>query len=101
MQERPRRRGERVRRRAPVALLRYLAGSPIFAAALGALIAFALGLEEISSSTPVYLEYAADISFSLLETVVFIGVSLFQIFYVRRWFEGRERGTKGRAKNWA
>ena len=39
---------------------------------------------------------------SLMETVVFIGVSLFQIFYVRRWFEGRERGAKKRgAKNWA
>lgn len=26
---------------------------------------------------------------SLFETVVFIGVSVFQLFYVRRWFEGK------------
>ena len=39
---------------------------------------------------------------SLMETVVFIGVSLFQIFYVRRWFEGRERQMAKRgAKSWA
>ena len=39
---------------------------------------------------------------SLVETVIFIGVSLFQIFYVRRWFEGRERQMAKRgAKSWA
>jgi len=31
---------------------------------------------------------------SLLETVVFIGVSIFQLFYVRRWFEGKGVVTK-------
>jgi hypothetical protein len=35
---------------------------------------------------------------SLFETVVFIGVSIFQLFYVRRWFEGRGVGT---GKQWA
>jgi len=36
---------------------------------------------------------------SLFETVVFIGVSLFQLFWVRRWFEGR--GLRAQSRSWA
>ncbi|TFJ85973.1 hypothetical protein NSK_002793 [Nannochloropsis salina CCMP1776] len=36
---------------------------------------------------------------SVFETVVFIGVSLFQLFWVRRWFEGR--GLRARSREWA
>ena len=61
---------------APVALLRYLAGSPIFAGALLALIAFTLGLEEISDPAAPAVEYAADLAFSGLETVVLLRVML-------------------------
>lgn len=42
---------------------------------------------------------------SLFETVVFIGVSVFQLFYVRRWFEGRglqgQHGGRGGSRQWA
>lgn len=31
---------------------------------------------------------------SIIETAVFIGASLFQIFFVRRWFSGRGHGPK-------
>ena len=61
---------------APVALLRYLAGSPIFAGALLALIAFTLGLEEISDPAAPAVEYVADLAFSGLETVVLLRVML-------------------------
>lgn len=35
---------------------------------------------------------------SLFETVVFIGVSLFQLFWVRRWFEGRGLRAPSRSR---
>ena len=38
---------------------------------------------------------------SLFETVVFIGVSLFQLFWVRRWFEGRGLRTARGSREWA
>ena len=42
---------------------------------------------------------------SLFETVVFISVSVFQLFYVRRWFEGRglqgQHGGRGGSRQWA
>lgn len=38
---------------------------------------------------------------SLFETVVFIGVSLFQLFWVRRWFEGRGLRAPSRSREWA
>lgn len=38
---------------------------------------------------------------SLVETSIFIGVACFQIFFVRRWFEGRGTGTGAQAKSWA
>lgn len=40
---------------------------------------------------------------SLFETVVFIGVSVFQLFYVRRWFEGRglQGERRGGSRQWA
>ena len=61
---------------APVALLHYLAGSPIFAGALLALIAFTLGLEEISDPAAPAVEYAADFALSGFETVVLMRVML-------------------------
>jgi hypothetical protein len=38
---------------------------------------------------------------SLFETVIFIGVSVFQLFWVRRWFEGRGLRVSSRSREWA
>ena len=36
--------------------------------------------------------------YSLIETVVFVGAAVFQLFFIRNWFDGRDR-KKGR--QWA
>jgi hypothetical protein len=38
---------------------------------------------------------------SLFETVIFIAVSVFQLFYVQKWFEGKEVTGRKTSKQWA